>query len=238
MKTSLVCIGAVALMSVSAVAEISVSTYDDLTEGFQTNSFNRSIHYNGVTYFDQNSVDGVQTDGVHFDAGGAGFDSLGDEIIVENATFFYDAFPTFGSRNNALTFGRAFVVGDNLSLSRMSTVSMALDQNADFASIEIAYMENGVWGGDVIHFEATLRGVVVDAVELAVSSLGGRDNGAITMLSVGGGEFDTLRVFATLGNEFTALPMMLDNLTVNTVPASSTLALLLGAAGLTNRRRR
>ncbi len=238
MKKNMVCISAVALMSVSAMADISVSTYDDLTEGFQTNDFNPSFHYNGVTYFDRNNVDGVQTDGVRFVGGGAGFDSLGDTVMVENATFFYDEFPTFGSRSNGLTFGRSFVPGDNLSISRLSTVSMALDTNADFASIEIGFMENGVWGGDVMHFEATLRGVVVDSVELVISNLGGRDNAAITTLSVGGGEFDTLRLFATLGDEFTAMPMILDNLTVNTVPAPGTLALLMGTAGFMNRRRR
>ena len=238
MKTNMICIGAVALISASAMAEISVSTYDDLTEGFMTNSFNRTFHYNGVTYAEQNSVDGIFPDGNTFDAGGLGFNSLGDEIMVENATFFYDSFPTFGSRNNVLTFGRSFVVGDNLSLGALSTVSMQLDTNANFASIDVGYMENGPWGGIEFHFEASLNGVVVDADTFIVSNLGGRDNGAIREMSVGGAEFDTLQLFATLNGQFTAPRVIIDDLTVNTVPAPASLALLLGATGLMNRRRR
>jgi len=238
MKMSLVCIGAVALMSVSAMAEISVSNYDDLAEGFLTNAFNRAFHYNGVTYAEQNSVNGVFPDGNTFDAGGLGFNSLGDEIIVENATFFYDAFPSYGSRNNVLTFGRAFVTGDNVALGALSTVSMLLDTNADFASIDVGYMENGPWGGIELHLEASLNGVVVDADTFTVSNLGGRDNGAIREMSVGGAEFDTLQLFATLNGQFTAPRVIIDDLTVNTVPAPGSLALLIGATGLMNRRRR
>ena len=228
----------IALMSVSAMGEVIVSDYEDLTEGFLTNSFSRTFHHNGVTYAEQNSVDGVFSDGNTFVAGGDGFESLGDEIIVENAALFYDAFPGFGSRNNVLTFGRAFIPGDNLSLGPLSTVSMFLDTNADFASIDVGYLENGPWGGIVLHLEASLNGVVIDADTITLSNLGGRDSGAITTLMVDGGEFDSLQLFATLGDEFTAPRVIIDNLTYNTVPTPGSLTILLGSAGLMTRRRR
>ena len=238
MSMKILSVSMIALMSASAMGEVIVSDYEDLTEGFLTNSFNRTFHHNGVTYAEQNSVDGVFPDGKVFVAGGDGFDSLGDEIIVENAAFFYDEFPGFGSRNNALTFGRSFIPGDNLSLGPLSTVSMFLDTNADFASIDVGYLENGPWGGIVLHLEATLNGMVVDADTITLSNLGGRDSGAITTLMVDGGEFDSLQLFATLGDEFTAPRVIIDNLTYNTIPAPGSMAILIGSAGLMTRRRR
>jgi len=238
MKKTFVCIGVGALMSASAMAEISVSNYEDLTEGFLTNDFNRDFHHNGVTYTGVNNVDGVFPDGLPFFAGGIGFETLGDEIIVENATFFFDELPGFGSRNNVLTFGRAFVVGDNLSLGPLSTVTMLLDVNADFASIDVGYIENGPWGGVEFHLEASLNGVVVDSDTFIISDLGGRENGAFREMSVGGFETRSLRLFATYNGEFTAPRVIIDDLTLNSVPAPGSLALLLGATGLMSRRRR
>lgn len=238
MNKTMASIGAIALLGTSAMADISVSDYEDLTEGFQTNSFNPIFSHNGVTYSQVNQVDGVFPDGARFFAGGDGFDTLGDTVSVENATFFFDAFPTFGSGRNVLTFGRSFVPGDNLSLGPMSSIVMDLDQNADFASIDMGYMENGVWGGIEFHFEALLNGDVVGGESFFISDLGGRDNGAIRTLSVSGVEFDSLNLYATLNGEFTAPRVIIDDLTLNTVPAPGAMGLLLGASGLMIRRRR
>lgn len=235
MKNTMVSVGIVALTVGSAFADVSVSNYDDLTEGSLGSG---DFHYNGVTYTAVNSVDGVFPDGNTFVAGGDGFESLGNEYIVERATFFFDEFPDFGSRNNVLTFGRAFVPGDNLTIGPLSTLTMMLDSVADSASVDLGYFENGPWGGMVLHFEAFMNGVVVDADTLTISDLGGRDNGAVATLMVGGAEFDSLQLYATLGNDFTAPRVLMDNLTVNSVPAPSALALLLGAGGLMSRRRR
>lgn len=235
MKNTMVSVGIVALTVGSAFADVSVSNYDDLTEGSLGSG---DFHYNGVTYTAVNSVDGVFPDGNTFVAGGDGFESLGNEYIVERATFFFDEFPDFGSRNNVLTFGRAFVPGDNLTVGPLSTLTMMLDSVADSASVDLGYFENGPWGGMVLHFEAFMNGVVVDADTLTISDLGGRDNGAVATLMVGGAEFDSLQLYATLGNDFTAPRVLMDNLTVNSVPAPSALALLLGAGGLMSRRRR
>ncbi len=230
-----VSIGVVAMLGASAFADVTVSNYDDLFEGTLGAG---DFHYNGVTYTQVNSVDGVFPDGNRFVAGGAGFDSLGNEVLVERATFFFDAFPTFGSRNNVLTFGRAYVPGDNLSLGPISTVTMQLDQLADSASIELGYMENGVWGGIEYHLEASLNGTVVSADSFVISNLGGRDNGAIATLSVGGTAFDSLQLFATLGTEFTAPRIIIDNLTINSIPAPGSATMLMGMTGLMIRRRR
>lgn len=224
---------ACALITGVAQADTVVSNYDDLTEDFYGSSFN----YNGVTYFDVNNVDGVFPDGGTFEAGD-GINGLGTSIIVENATLLYNDFPGWGSANNALTFGRSFVTGDNLSLGALSTVSMALDTNADFASVEIAYFENGPWGGIQYHLEAYLGGSLVDSDSFEISDLGGRDNIAFDTLSVSGGEFDSMRLFATYGSEYSGPRALLDNLTLNSVPAPGSLALLIGAGGLMSRRRR
>lgn len=238
MNKGMICAGFVALLSASAMAEISVSNYDDLSEGFMTNDFQRDFHYNGVTYTQINNVDGIFPDGNTFLAGGDGFESLGDEIIVENAAFFYDTVLGFGSRNNVLTFGRAFVPGDNLTLGPMSTITMALDSNADFASIDIGYLENGVWGGIEFHFEASLNGAVVGGESFVISDLGGRDNGTFRTLSISGVEFDSLNLFATYNGEFTAPRVIIDDLTLNSVPAPGAMGLLLGMGGVMSRRRR
>jgi hypothetical protein len=233
MKTTMTSIALLGLIaSTGAAGTLSMSNYDDLSEGFYGNSFS----YNGVNYNQVNNVDGVFPDGSTFTAGG-GITGLGDEIIVENATLLYNDFPGFGSGPNGLTFGSAFIPGDNLSLGAISTVTMSLDQNANFASLDMAYFENGPWGGIVYHLDAFNRGDLVASDSFTIAGGGDRDNIAFATLSVDGAEFDTLQLYATFGNDFTAPRILLDNLTLNTVPAPSALALL-GAGGLLGARRR
>lgn len=223
-------IGALASL---AQGQISITTYDDLGEGF----YGQTLHHNGVTYSEVNNVFGVFPDGNTFEPGG-GINGLGDEIIVENATLLYNDFPGFGSGPNGLTFGSAFVPGDNLSLGAISTVTMTLDQVADFASVELAYFENGPWGGIVYHLDAYMGDALVGADEFTIADGGGRDNIAFSTLSVDGAQFDSLQFYATFGDDFTGPRVLLDNLTLNTVPAPSAMALLgLGALGVARRRR-
>lgn len=224
-------LGACAAMSTAG--STTVSTYDDLAEDF----YGESFHYNGVTYSDVNNVAGVFPDGSTFEPGG-GVNGLGNNVIVENATLLYNDFPTWGSANNALTFGTTYVVGDNLSLGALSTVTMTLDEVADFASLEIAYYENGPWGGIEYHLDAYMDGSVVAMDSFSISDLGGRDNLAFSTLSVGGVQFDSLQLYATFGSEYSGPRALIDNLTINTVPAPSALALLgMGAMGVSRRRR-
>ena len=93
-----------AVGALPALAGTIVSTYDDLDEDF----YGQSFTYNGVTYSDVNNVSGIFPDGSTFEPGD-GIDGLGTQIIVENATLLYNDYPDFGSPNNGLTFGRAFV---------------------------------------------------------------------------------------------------------------------------------
>jgi len=231
-KSMMMGVGAL-LVSTQALATVSVSTYDDLGEGF----YGSTYHYNGVTYTDVNNVAGVFPDGSTFTAGG-GVTGLGDTIIVEDATLLYNDFPGWGSADKCLTFGTTYVPGDNLSLGALSTVTMELDEVADSASLEMAYYENGPWGGIVYHLGAFMGGSLVASDSLTISDLGGRDNLAFATLSVSGAEFDSLLLYATYGSEYSGPRILVDNLTLNTVPAPATAGVLaLGAAGLRRRRR-
>jgi hypothetical protein len=233
MKKTVTAAALCAITAGAASAGLNVSNYDDLAEAH----YGQSLYYNGVTYTEVNNVDGVFPDGSTFTAG-AGIGGLGDQVIVENAALLYNDFPDFGSANNALTFGSTFVVGDNLSLGAISTVTMELDNVADFASLEMAYYENGPWGGIVYHLDAYLGDTLVDSDSFTISNLGGRDNLAFRTLSVDGGQFDSMQLYATWGSEYTAPRILVDNLTINSVPAPGAAALLIGAAGLVSRRRR
>ncbi len=224
-----------AALAAPALAQTTVSTYDDLTEGF----FGSSFHYNGVTYHSVNNMPGVFPDGDTFGPSSPDdtWAGLGSTIIVENATLLFNEFPAWGSPNNVLTFGTAFVVGDNLSLGALSTVTMDLDSVSDFASLDIGYYENGPWGGIVYHLEAFMDGVSVAHDSFSISDLGGRDNIAFATLSVDGAHFNSLRLYATYGNDFSGPRGIIDNLTIRAVPAPGSLALL-GLGGLLARRRR
>jgi hypothetical protein len=221
------------IASAGLAGTTTVSTYDDLNEDF----YGQEFYYNGVTYHDVNNVHGVFPDGNTFEPGG-GVNGLGDEVIVENAALLYNDFPGWGSANNALTFGSSYVVGDNLSLGAISTVTMSLDNVADFASLEMAYYENGPWGGIEYHLDAYMGDTLVGMDSFVISDLGGRDNIAFATLSVGGVEFDSLQLYATLGDEYSGPRILVDNLTINSVPAPSALAVLgMGALGASRRRR-
>ena len=232
MKSVLFGLAAASLFGASASAVISVSTYDDLPEGF----LGETTSYNGVTYSNVNNVPGMFPDGSTFEAGD-GINGLGNNLIIENATLLYNDFPGYGSPNNSLTFGTSFIPGDNLSLGALSTVTMDLDDPADSAMVDLAYFENGPWGGIVLHLDAFSNGSLVDSDSFTLSDLGGRDNVAINTLSVGGGQFDSLQLYATFGASFSGPRVLIDNLTLNTVPTPGAVALL-GLGGLASTKRR
>ncbi len=221
----------VAAACAAASAQTVVSHYDDLAEGFYGTQFT----YKGVTYRNVNNVPGVFPDGETFDA--TGDFGLGHQIIVENATFLHNDFPGWGSPNNVLTFGSAFVPDDNLSLGAISTVTMELDAIATFASFKMAYYENGPWGGIVYHFEAYMGGSLVASDSFTISNLGGRDNIAFATMTVSGAQFDSMRLFATYGDEYSGPRIVMDDLSVRYIPAPGTPALL-GLGALAGRRRR
>ena len=141
-------------------AQPSISNYDDLIEG----SLGTSIVYNGVSYHDVNGIGGVFPDGSTFTP-----EDVGDQLIIEDATDFYDVHPDYGSAPNSLTFGSAYIPGPNLTIGALVRVTMDLDQPASAASVDIGYYENGPWGGIEIHLDALDAGTVVasDVITIA-----------------------------------------------------------------------
>lgn len=212
---------------VSAASADVFQDYEDLDEGF----LGQSLHYAGVNYRDVNTVSGVFPDGGTFNAS-----DLGNELIIEDATLLYGDFPDYGSPNNSLTFGSAFVNGPNLSLGALASVWMDLDTPGTSASFDIAYYENGPWGGIEFHLDALSGGQVVASDLISISNLGGRDNVTTDTMNVSG-LFDSLHFYATYNGEYSGPRALIDNLSITSVPEPASLTLLaLTAAGLLKRR--
>jgi len=93
-------------------------------------------------------------------------------------------------------------------------VTMDLDTPASAASVDIGYYENGPWGGIVIHLDALDAGAVVASDAITIANGGGRDNDTIATLSVGGATFDSLKLYATYGDQPSAPRVMMDDLTL------------------------
>jgi hypothetical protein len=186
-------------------AQPSISHYDDLTEGFLGTSYT----YNGVSYHDVNGIGGVFPDGSTFTPA-----DVGDQLIIEDATDFYGVHTDWGSSPNALTFGTAYVPGPNLTIGALVRATMDLDQPASAASVEIGYYENGPWGGIEIHLDALSAGTVVASDVITIADGGGRDNDTVATLSVGGATFDSLKLYATYGDQPSAPRVMMDDLTL------------------------
>lgn len=185
------------------VVTTTTTDYDDLPEGF----VGTVMHSDGVTYRDLNGVAGVNPDGHAFAPG-----ELGELFVIENATLLFDDFPAFGSAPNTLTFGNSYANGDNLSIGPLSSVRIDPDRPATAVRFEIAYYENGPWGGIEIRLEALRDGEIVGSDMLVIASDDpGHDNVATSTLAIEGAEFDALRLYATLDGVYTAPRVMIDN---------------------------
>lgn len=211
---SQICAAALLVATGSAFAGPVTSDFEDLAEGPLGIPF---VH-DGITYHSLNNVSGVFPSGEKFGP------QLDDEAIIEDATLFYDENPTWGSADKTLTFGTAYVPGDNLSLGRLSTVMMDLSANADGATIDVGFYENGPWGGIEIHLDALAAGTVVASDSFILSDLGGRDNTATNTLTVAGAEFDQLNIYATFGSEYSMPRVILDDVTINYLDGGPSLA--------------
>ena len=195
---------AAGLLAAPTVAMAQTVDFEDLEEGF----YGKTFEYAGMFFQDINQVSGVFPDGETF--GPQEF----DEVTIEDATFFYNDFPEWGSPDKALTFGSAFVVGDNLSLGRISSATIVLDEDQTSVTMDIAYYENGPWGGIVFHLDAIQLGEVVGSADpITISDLGGRDNIALGTLSISGVEFDELHLYATFGDDFSLPRILIDDIT-------------------------
>ncbi len=213
LRISVLC--AIALAVAAAGATTIVSDYESLAEGVLGNP----VAVDGVTYHDLNTVAGVFPDGGTFDP------QPDDQFIIEDAGLFYVDFPGYGSPVNAMTFGIAFVPGDNLTIGGLATVAMDLPSACTAAALDIAFYENGVWGGIVWHLDGLLGGTVVASTEFAIAGDSDRDDPTWTTLSIAGASFDQLHLYATYGADYSMPRGMIDNLTleldtVATVPTS------------------
>jgi len=182
-----------------------VSRYDDLTEGFLGTDFD----YNGVGYHDVNGIGGVFPDGSTFTPG-----DVGNQLIIEDSTIFYNDFPHFGSTPNTLTFGTSFVTGPNLTIGALVRVTMTLDAPASEARVDVAYYENGPWGGIEIHLDALDGGTVVASDVITIANGGDRDNPTTATMNVAATTFDALKLYATYDGQPTAPRIMIDNLAI------------------------
>lgn len=179
--------------------------YDDLEEGFK----GLDLHHEGITYREVNGIGGVFPDGNSFTP-----DDVGDNVVVENATYLFEDFPDFGSSPNVMTFGQIFMPGPNLSLGPLVRATMDLDVPATALSFEAIFYENGPWGRIQLHLDAYRNGEVVASDMVSLSDEGGRDNLTTRTFSVAGATFDSLRFYATYDGQPTAPRVMIDNLRV------------------------
>ncbi|MEQ8316655.1 MAG: GC-type dockerin domain-anchored protein [Phycisphaerales bacterium] len=195
------------LLAAPTTALAQTVDFEDLAEGFYGSTF----EYAGMFFQDINQVSGVFPDGSTF--GPQEF----DEVVIEDATFFYDDFPAWGSPENALTFGNAFVPGDNLSIGRISSATIVLDEDQTSVSMDIAYYQDGPWGGIVVHLDAIKLGEVVGSADtITIRDGGGRDSIALGELSISGVEFDELHLYATFGSEFSLPRILIDDIAFGT----------------------
>lgn len=231
MKSTLLYVAGATLMMLSGVARANiVDDYEGLTEGSLGTSFSTD-HF---SYRDANQVSGINLDGEAFGPG-----DLGSLFLIEDATDFYDAFPTYGSPINSLTFGSAYVPGPNLSIGVLSSIYVDLDQSANSASLDLAFYENGPWGGVEYHLDALNAGVVVGSSTYTIANGGGRDNATFTTMSVTAGAFDSLHLYGMIDGHYTNPRGMIDDLSFTPVPEPATLAVLgLSLVGLLRRRRK
>ncbi|HVT13404.1 MAG TPA: hypothetical protein VHE55_14150 [Fimbriimonadaceae bacterium] len=231
MRNILVFAGVTVLTAFASIVHADIlQNYENLSEGFLGTSFTNG----NVAYHDVNNVSGIYADGNPF-----GPSDLGNQLIIEDATDFYQAFPTYGSPVNALTFGSSYVQGPNLSIGALASVFMDIDQTANAASLDIAFYENGPWGGIVYHLDALQNGQVVGSDMFTIADGGGRDDATFTTMSVSAASFNGLHLYATLNGQYTAPRGMIDDLRITTpVPEpASFLALGLPALALILRRK-
>ena len=180
-----------------------LSHYDDLDESF----LGTSATYNGVTYREVNGIGGVFPDGSTFVPA-----DVGDQVIIENATIFYDDFPQWGSTPNVMTFGTTYINGGNFSVGAMVRATMDLEEVANAVEVQLAFYENGPWGGIKLQLDAYREGSLVGSDSLAISDLGGRDNITTAMFAIDGVEFDSLKLHATYDGQPSAPRVMIDDL--------------------------
>ena len=185
-----------------------VSTFDELAEGFM----GTSMQHGGINWHEVNGIGGVFPDGSTFVPA-----DVGDQLVIEDAGVFYADFPDFGSAPNTLTFGTSFVNGENFSIGALVRASGGLEQPARAIAMDLAYYENGPWGGIVVHLEGYERGTLVASDSLTLAGEGDRDNPATSRLSISAPAIDAFKLHATFNGQPTAPRVMIDNVAVTSL---------------------
>jgi hypothetical protein len=194
------------------------TTYDTLPEAYMGTSF----QHEGVTYREVNMVSGFYPgpENEPFGPGSPGEGGLGNQFIIEDATYLFNDYPEFGSAPNVLNFGDPMfsTPGPNLSLGALASMWMDLDQAADSVRMAIVFYENGPWGGLEIRLDAYLGDELVGSDVREITSIDpeGRDNIAHDQLAIEGVRFDTLHLYSVRQSDgaFTAPRVMVDDLTL------------------------
>jgi len=214
---SLPCLLTITILALTApgLATATVIDFEDLPEGAAGLPFTHM----GVTFHDLNDVSGVFPDGETFGP------QDGHECLVEDATYFWDDFPEFGSPVNVLTFGISWIPGPNFSIGALSTVAMDFAEPATGISLDIGYYENGPWGGIVYHLDALLGGEVVGSTTLEIAGdEPGRDTPAAATLAIEDVTYDQLHLYATYGDEYSMPRAMIDDITFDAAIATEATA--------------
>lgn len=189
-----------------AAPSVSISTYDDLAEGFYEPPF----HYNGITYRDINDIAGVFPTGETFTA-----EDVGTTVVVERAVPFFADYPDVGSAPNVLTFGPSYVNGDNFSIGPLARATMDLDVAAEAVRMTLVYYQNGPWGGIELHLDAYRDGTLVGSDQLRIDDGNpGRDDMTMATFEIAGVEFDQLKFYATYQGQPSAPRVMIDDLSL------------------------
>ncbi|MCB9845811.1 MAG: hypothetical protein H6811_07510 [Phycisphaeraceae bacterium] len=220
------CISVVCLSAAAAQAQY-LADFDAETEGFLGETYTTG----GITFFDANNVSGFYPDGAPFDP-----DELGRDLIIERSVVVWNDFPAFVSFPNTLTFGKAFIPGDNVTIGPLATASMTAPGAFTSGSLDLIYYENGPWGGIEVTLEALLGGAVVGSSSFVVADGGGRDNPAAIHLEVAAAAFDTMRIFSTLNGDYTTIRGLVDNVNLVPTPGAMGVLALGGLVGLRRRR--
>jgi hypothetical protein len=78
--------------------------------------------------------------------------------------------------------------------------------------MDLAYYENGPWGGIKLHLDGYSGGVLVASDELTIVGGGERDNPAVARFSIEATAIDSFKLHASWNGQPTAPRVMIDNL--------------------------
>lgn len=215
-----ICSAGAAVMLLAGTASAQFSNFDSLVEDFYGDPFVEG----GITFSELNN----ELNGAYPNSGGPGepfgpndFDF--DVFVIENSTVLEPDFPDAFSLPNTLTFGNAYVNGDNLSFGRLVSALITTGQVESGVRFDLIYLDEDVWEGIEVTLEASLGGAVVatDSFVVTPHAPGSRHSADTRVMSISG-DFDSLRFYAHFGDPsagglFTTVRAVMDNIQFGTI---------------------